>query len=52
MLRVGRQLFERDRTLATSDGSYIEVGDVSVDASLLEQELALEGDLDDISEDE
>ncbi|KAI8826220.1 ubiquitin-conjugating enzyme/RWD-like protein [Fimicolochytrium jonesii] len=33
---TGRQLFEKDRTLASSDMAYIEDGDVTVDAELFE----------------
>jgi hypothetical protein len=46
---IGRQLFERDATLATSDAKCIEEGDVAVDMSLFEQEL---GNLDIEDEDE
>lgn len=34
---AGRQLFERDRNLATSDASLLEEGTVSVDASQYER---------------
>ncbi|CAG8589326.1 15563_t:CDS:2, partial [Acaulospora morrowiae] len=47
---TGRQLFERDETLATSDGKYMEEEDVTVDVSLFEREDDM--DLDDDSDEE
>ncbi|CAO3613826.1 unnamed protein product [Cunninghamella blakesleeana] len=46
---TGRQLFEQDKTLALSDASYMEEGDVSVDASQYEKEepVTTEDDNDD-----
>ncbi|CAG8514512.1 9041_t:CDS:2 [Diversispora eburnea] len=36
---TGRQLFEQDETLVNSDATFMEEGDVTVDASLFEQEI-------------
>jgi len=36
---LGRQLFEQDESLAKSDMTYIEEGDVTVDISLFEMEV-------------
>ena len=47
----GRQLFEMDLTLATSDANYIEDGDVDIDESLFENELE-DLDLEDDEDDE
>lgn len=34
----GRQLFEQDKSLASSDAKYMDDGDVSVDASQFDKE--------------
>ncbi|KAJ1677955.1 rwd domain-containing protein, partial [Spiromyces aspiralis] len=36
---TGRQLFEQDKSLAKSDDKYMNVDDVAIDASLIENEL-------------
>ena len=39
ILPLGRQLFERDSSLAISDATFFEEGDVTVDVALFEREL-------------
>ncbi|KAF8967986.1 RWD domain-containing protein 1 [Entomortierella lignicola] len=43
---TGRQLFERDHSLAKSDATFMEEGDVDVDVSLFEREEAISDDED------
>lgn len=45
-VRVGRQLFERDHSLAKSDATFMEEGDVDVDIALFERELVITDDED------
>lgn len=47
LLLIGRQLFERDKNLATSDTSLLEEGTVSVDISQYERETTKEDDGED-----
>ena len=47
LLLIGRQLFERDKNLATSDTSLLEEGTVSVDVSQYERSTAEEDDEED-----
>ncbi|KAF9385796.1 RWD domain-containing protein 1 [Mortierella sp. AD011] len=44
---TGRQLFERDHSLAKSDATFMEEGDVDVDVSLFEREENISDDDDD-----
>ncbi|KAF9961815.1 RWD domain-containing protein 1 [Mortierella alpina] len=44
---TGRQLFERDHSLAKSDATFMEEGDVDVDIALFERELVITDDEDD-----
>ncbi|KAK9767792.1 Protein gir2 [Basidiobolus ranarum] len=44
---TGRQLFESDASLAKSDSTYMDEGDVAVDVSLFERELVIESDEED-----
>ncbi|KAG0302937.1 RWD domain-containing protein 1 [Dissophora globulifera] len=44
---TGRQLFERDHSLAKSDATFMEEGDVDVDIALFERELVISDDEDD-----
>ncbi|KAF9915585.1 RWD domain-containing protein 1 [Lobosporangium transversale] len=44
---TGRQLFERDHSLAKSDATFMEEGDVDVDIALFERELNISDDEDD-----
>ncbi|KAI8349104.1 ubiquitin-conjugating enzyme/RWD-like protein [Mortierella sp. GBAus27b] len=44
---TGRQLFERDHSLAASDAAFVEEGDVDVDISLFEREEDVQQDDDD-----
>ncbi|KAI1296400.1 RWD domain-containing protein 1 [Mortierella claussenii] len=44
---TGRQLFERDHSLAKSDATFMEEGDVDVDVALFERELNISDDEDD-----
>ncbi|KAF9302094.1 RWD domain-containing protein 1 [Mortierella antarctica] len=44
---TGRQLFERDHSLAKSDSAFVEDGDVDVDIALFERELNISDDEDD-----
>ncbi|KAF9091628.1 RWD domain-containing protein 1 [Mortierella sp. AD031] len=44
---TGRQLFERDHSLAKSDATFMEDGDVDVDIALFERELVISDDEDD-----
>ena len=46
-LLIGRQLFERDKNLATSDTSLLEEGTVSVDVSQFERVTANEDNEED-----
>lgn len=46
-LPIGRQLFERDHSLAKSDSAFVEDGDVDVDIALFERELNISDDEDD-----
>ncbi|GBB90898.1 hypothetical protein RclHR1_00180036 [Rhizophagus clarus] len=46
---TGRQLFEQDESLAKSDMTYMEEGDVTVDVSLFEREDMSDDDDDDTS---
>ncbi|KAH8556515.1 ubiquitin-conjugating enzyme/RWD-like protein [Umbelopsis sp. PMI_123] len=41
---TGRQLFEQDKTLASSDASYMEEGDVTVDVTQFEKEERVQDD--------
>ncbi|KAG0360952.1 ubiquitin-conjugating enzyme/RWD-like protein [Gamsiella multidivaricata] len=43
---TGRQLFERDHSLAKSDATFMEEGDVDVDIALFERELVISDDED------
>lgn len=43
---TGRQLFERDHSLAKSDATFMEEGDVDVDIALFERELVITDDED------
>lgn len=45
-VRIGRQLFERDHSLAKSDATFMEEGDVDVDIALFERELVISDDED------
>ncbi|KAF9413234.1 RWD domain-containing protein 1 [Podila epigama] len=47
---TGRQLFERDHSLAKSDAAFVEEGDVDVDIDLFERELNISDDEDDEAE--
>jgi len=44
---LGRQLFERDKNLAASDASLLELGTVSVDVSQYERIATVEDDEED-----
>ncbi|KAG0262979.1 RWD domain-containing protein 1 [Mortierella polycephala] len=43
---TGRELFERDHSLAKSDATFMEEGDVDVDVALFERELVITDDED------